>query len=91
MLDSDQTQPLTALPATRPGLPGADPELPEQDTAESDVEPTTILPVLAKRSPELSEAELSETNRGDEGEEQFTERGDEDRTTAGSQLTEAMR
>jgi len=40
---------------------------------------------------ELSEAELSEANRGDEGEEQFTESGDEDRTTAGSQLTEAMR
>ena len=38
---------------------------------------------------ELSEAELSEANRGDEGEEQFTESGD--RTTAGSQLTEAMR
>jgi polysaccharide biosynthesis protein PelF len=119
-LESDQTQPLTALPATRPGLPGAAPEVPEQDTAEPGVGQTMILPVLAKRSPELSEAELSEAepseaevseaepseaevseaevseaelseaNRGDEGEEQFTERGDGDRTTAGSQLTEAM-
>ena len=101
------TQPLTMLRATWPGLPVADPEVPEQHKAEPDVEQTMILPVVAERSAELlpeaelseaelseaelSEAELSEANRGDEGEEQFTERGDEDRTTAGSQLTEAMR
>jgi len=106
-LASDMTQPLTMLRATWPGLPVADPEVPEQDKAEPDVEQTMILPVVAERSAELlpeaelseaelseaelSEAELSEANRGDEGEEQFTERGDEDRTTAGSQLTEAMR
>jgi len=106
-LASDMTQPLTMLRATWPGLPVADPEVPEQHKAEPDVEQTMILPVVAERSAELlpeaelseaelseaelSEAELSEANRGDEGEEQFTERGDEDRTTAGSQLTEAMR
>jgi len=115
--DSDMTQPLTVLRANWPGLPVPDPEVPEQDKAEPDVEQTMILPVAAERSPELlseaelpeaelpdaelseaehseaelSEAELSEANRGDEGEEQFTESGDEDRTTAGSQLTEAMR
>ena len=105
--DSDMTQPLTVLRANWPGLPVPDPEVPEQDKAEPDVEQTMILPVVAERSAELlpeaelseaelseaelSEAELSEANRGDEGEEQFTERGDEDRTTAGSQLTEAMR
>jgi hypothetical protein len=129
--DSDMTQPLTVLRANWPGLPVVDPEVPEQDKAEPDVEQTMILPVAMERSPELSEAELpeaelsvpelpeaelsevelsevelsvpelpeaelsdaelSEANRGDEGEEQFAGPGDEDRTTAGSQLTEAMR
>jgi glycosyltransferase involved in cell wall biosynthesis len=149
-LDSDMTQPLAMLRAPWPGLPVADPEILQEDTAEPDVDQTMILPVAAARPPELSvpelpeaelseaelseselseselseaglseaglseaglseaglseaglseaelseaglsEAELSEANRGDEGEE-FTERGDEDRTTAGSQLTEAMR
>jgi glycosyltransferase involved in cell wall biosynthesis len=114
-LDSDMTQPLAVLRAPWPGLPVADPEILQEDTAEPDVDQTMILPVAAARPPELSvpelpeaelseselseselseaglsEAELSEANRGDEGEE-FTERGDEDRTTAGSQLTEAMR
>jgi len=42
--------------------------------------------------PELSEPELSEANHGHEDEpEQSTDRGDEDRTTAAPQLTEAMR
>jgi len=49
------------------------------------------LPEAELPDAELSEAELSEANGRDEGEEQFTERGDEDRTTAGSELTEAMR
>jgi len=107
-------------------MPGAAPEVRQEDTAEPDVEQTMILPIPAERSPELSEpelsepelsepelpeaelsepelpeaelpeaelpeAELAEANHGDEGEEQFTERGNEDRTAAGSQLTEAMR
>jgi hypothetical protein len=91
-VDPDRTQPLPVLRATWPGMPGADPEVPQQDTAEPDAEQTMILQVPAERSPELSEAELSEANHGDEGEaEQSTERGDEDGTTAGSQLTEARR
>jgi len=106
-LDLDRTQPMSVLRATWPGLPGADPAVPQEDTAEPDAEQTMILQVPAERSPklsepelsepelsepELSEPELSEANHGDEGElEQSTERDDEDRTTAGSQLTEAMR
>ena len=125
-IDSDMTQPLTVLRGAWPGMPGADPEVRQEDTAEPDVEQTMILPIPAERSPELSEpelsepelsepelpeaelsepelpeaelpeaelpeAELAEANHGDEGEEQFTERGNEDRTAAGSQLTEAMR
>jgi hypothetical protein len=83
---------MSVLRATWPGLPGADPAVPQEDTAEPDAEQTMILQVPAERSPELSEAELSEANHGDEGEaEQSTERGDEDGTTAGSQLTEARR
>jgi hypothetical protein len=66
-------------------------ELSEPELSEPELsEPELSEPELSE--PELSEPELSEANHGDEGElEQSTERGDEDRTTAGSQLTEAMR
>jgi glycosyltransferase involved in cell wall biosynthesis len=84
--DPDRTQPLPVLRPTGPGMPDADPEVPEQDTAEPDAEQTIILPVAAEKSPGLAEAD-----HGDEGEEQVTERGDEERITAGSQLTEAIR
>jgi glycosyltransferase involved in cell wall biosynthesis len=116
-LDLDRTQPLSVLRATWPGMPGADPAVPQEDTAEPEAEQTMILPVPAERppelsepelsepelsepelsepelsEPELSEPELSEANHGHEDEpEQSTDRGDEDRTTAAPQLTEAMR
>jgi len=106
-LDLDRTQPLSVLRATWPGMPGADPAVPQEDTAEPEAEQTMILPVPAERPPELSEPELSEpelsepelseperseANHGHEDEpEQSTDRGDEDRTTAAPQLTEAMR
>ncbi len=59
-LDSDMTQPLAVLRAPWPGLPVADPEILQEDTAEPDVDQTMILPVAAARSPELSVPELSE-------------------------------
>jgi glycosyltransferase involved in cell wall biosynthesis len=76
--DVDQTMILPVAAGRSPEL--SVPELSEAELSEAELSEA-----------ELSEAELSEANRGDEGEEQFTERGDEDRTTAGSQLTEAMR
>jgi hypothetical protein len=79
--EAEQTM-ILPVPAERPSEPEpSEPELSEPELSE---------PELSE--PELSEPELSEANHPDEGEpEQSTERSDEDRTTAGSELTEAMR
>jgi hypothetical protein len=96
--DVDQTMILPVAAARSPEL--SVPELSEAELSEAELSEAELseaelseaeLSEAELSEAELSEAELSEANRGDEGEEQFTERGDEDRTTAGSQLTEAMR